>query len=201
MTELADADVSEVIPEYLPSTILDGAAREEAMGMMRRLVAHTRNKTTDQAESTFEEPVDNYLDEELFAAEIELIFKRIPLPLALSCELPAKNSYKAIEVVGVPVVMTRDSKGVVHAMLNVCRHRGALICQEGTGTSRALTCPYHAWSYGLDGNLNGIYGEHTFGEFDKSSRGLITLPVVEKAGIIFVCLTPGLEIDIDSWLG
>ena len=201
MTELADAVHSEAVPAYLPSTVLDGAAREDALSMMRRLIAHTRNKTTDQAESTFEEPVDNYLDEELFAAEIELIFKRIPLPLALSCELPAKNAYKAIEVVGVPVVMTRDSKGEVHAMLNVCRHRGALICQEGTGTSRALTCPYHAWSYGMDGKLNGVYGEHTFGEFDKSSRGLITLPVVEKAGLIFVCLTPGLEIDIDSWLG
>ena len=169
--------------------------------MMARLISHTKNKTTDQAEATFQEPVENYLDEELFASEIELIFKRIPLPLALSCELPEKNNHKAIEVVGVPVVITRDSQGQVHAMLNVCRHRGALICSAGLGTSRALTCPYHAWSYGMDGQLKGLYGESTFGDFDKSERNMIKLPCVEKHGVIFVCLTPELEIDIDSWLG
>lgn len=199
MTELAEQPVA--VPQYLPSTVLNGAAREEAISMMRRLVAHTRNKTTDQAPEPWQEPVDNYLDEELFQAEIDLIFKRIPLPLALSCELPEKNSYKAIEVVGVPVLITRDAKGEVHAMLNVCRHRGALICEAGHGQSRALVCPYHAWSYGMDGKLNGLYGEQTFGEFDKSQRNLIELPCVETAGVIFVCLTPGLMIDIDSWLG
>ncbi len=199
MTQIIETEA--VIPAYLPSTILDGAAREDALGMMRRLIAHTKNKTTDQAEATFQEPVDNYLDEELFASEIELIFKRIPLPLALSCELPEKNSYKAIEVVGIPVVITRDSKGDVHAMLNVCRHRGAQICGAGLGSSRALTCPYHAWSYGMDGQLKGLYGESTFGEFDKSERNMIKLPCVEKHGVIFVCLTPDLVIDIDSWLG
>ena len=201
MTEIAPVLQPEVLPEYIASGVLDGAAREEAVRMMARLAEHVRNKTTDQAEGTWEEPVENYYDEELFKAEIELIFKRIPLPLALSAELPGKNTYKAMEAVGVPVVITRDAKGEVHAMLNVCRHRGALICGQGYGESRALTCPYHAWSYGMDGELRGIYGESTFGEFDKSERGLVQLPVVETAGLIFVCLTPGLEIDIDSWLG
>lgn len=201
MTEMLDEAQAEVTPAYIPSTILDGAAREEALDMMRRLVGHVRNKSTDQAEGNWLEPVENYLDEDLFKAEIELIFKRIPLPLALSCELPEKNSYKAMEVVGVPVVLTRDSRGEAHAMLNVCRHRGALICEPGHGKARALTCPYHAWSYGMDGELRGLYGESTFGDFDRSERGLIALPVVERHGLVFVCLTPGLEIDIDSWLG
>ncbi len=201
MTDVIDEVAEAAAPAYIPSKILDGAAREEAVNMMRRLVAHTKDKTTDQADAVWEEPVDNYLDEELFQAEINLIFKRIPLPLAVSCELPAKNSYKAIEVVGVPVVITRDATGAVHAMLNVCRHRGALICEAGTGTSRTLTCPYHAWTYGMDGELRGLYGESTFGDFDRSERNLVALPCVETAGVIFVCLTPGLEIDIDSWLG
>ena len=201
MTEIAPVLQPEVLPEYIASSVLDGAAREEAMRMMARLAEHVRNKTTDQTDGNWLEPVENYADEELFRAEVETLFKRIPLPLALSCELPEKNSYKAIEAVGVPVVITRDAKGDVHAMLNVCRHRGALICSAGTGTSRALTCPYHAWSYGMDGELRGIYGESTFGEFDKAERGLVQLPVAEVAGLVFVCLTPGLEMDIDSWLG
>ncbi len=201
MADVAEKLDPEVLPEYVPSAVLQGEAREEAVRMMLRLADHVRNKTTDQAEGNWQEPVENYADEELFRAEVETLFKRIPLPLALSCELPGKNSYKAIEAVGLPVVITRDAKGEVHAMLNVCRHRGALICAEGTGTSRALTCPYHAWSYGMDGELRGIYGESTFGDFDKSERNLVQLPVVEVAGLIFVCLTPGLEMDIDSWLG
>jgi len=201
MADVAEKLDPEILPEYVPSAVLVGEAREEAVRMMMRLADHVRNKTTDQAEGNWQEPVENYADEELFRAEVETLFKRIPLPLALSCELPGKNSYKAIEAVGLPVVITRDAKGEVHAMLNVCRHRGALICAEGTGTSRALTCPYHAWSYGMDGELRGIYGESTFGDFDKSERNLVQLPVVEVAGLIFVCLTPGLEMDIDSWLG
>ncbi len=201
MNEIAPVLAPEVLPEYVASSVLDGAAREEAIRMMLRLAEHVRNKSTDQAEDIWAEPVENYYDEELFKAELDLIFKRIPLPLALSAELPGKNTYKAMDAAGVPVVITRDAKGEVHAMLNICRHRGALICGDGYGESRALTCPYHAWSYGMNGELRGIYGESTFGEFDKSERGLVQLPVVESAGLIFVCLTPGLEIDIDSWLG
>lgn len=201
MTTIADRLDPEVVPEYIASNVLDGAARDEAVAMMRRLAGHVRNKTTDQAESTWQEPVENYNDPDLFRAEVELLFKRIPLPLALSCELPGPNTYKATTAVGVPVVITRDAKGQVHAMLNVCRHRGALICAEGTGSGRALSCPYHAWTYGLDGELRGLYGEASFGDFDKSQRNLVRLPCVETAGVVFVCLTPGLEMDIDSWLG
>ena len=202
MTEIAPVLQPEVLPEYIATNVLDGAAREEAVRMMLRLSEHVRNKTTDQADGIWQEPVENYYDEELFKAELETVFKRIPLPLALSAELPGKNTYKAMEAAGVPVVITRDAKGEVHAMLNICRHRGALICGQGYGEARALTCPYHAWSYSMDGGqLRGIYGESTFGEFDKSERGLVQLPVVETAGLIFVCLTPGLTIDIDSWLG
>ncbi len=106
MTELIaeeqDLELEREVPQWLRSDVLDGAAREQAMDMMRRLTVHLRNKTTDMADSTMEEPIDNYLDEEIFRAEVDLIFKRIPLPLALSAELVGKNSFKAIEAVGVP---------------------------------------------------------------------------------------------------
>lgn len=188
-------------PTYVTSNVLDGAAREDALGVMKRLAEHVKNGTTDQADKPWQEPVENYSDEALWRTEIDLVFKRIPLPLALSVELPGKNTYKALDAVGVPVVLTRDAKGEVHAMLNVCRHRGALLCSPGYGEGRALTCPYHAWSFGMDGELRGVYGESTFGDFDKSERGLIQLPVVEAYGLIWVCLTPGYTIDIDSWVG
>ncbi len=200
----ATSEVAEDAPltiDYRPGIDLEGRAAQKAMGLMERLVALHRAKSTDQAPDVWLEPMANYRDDELFEAELALIFTQIPMPLALSVELDRPNAYKAVEAAGVPVLITRDSDGQVHAMLNICRHRGAAVCDPGRGTSRALVCKYHAWSYAMDGRLQALYGDSTFGEFDKNSRGLITLACEERHGIVFVCLTPGRTIDLDSWLG
>jgi len=187
--------------EYRKGLNLSEAAGDRAMALMGRLVRLYNDKSTEQADGTWLEPVTNYRDDALFEAERELLYKRIPLPLALSVELSEPNSYKAVDVMGVPVVITRDAAGQVRAMLNICRHRGAQLCAPGSGTGRVMTCPYHAWSFGMDGELKGVYGESTFGEIDRPSRGLHQLPCEEKHGIIFVCLTPGLTMDLTAWLG
>jgi nitrite reductase/ring-hydroxylating ferredoxin subunit len=187
--------------EYRKGLNLSEAAEDRAMALMGRLVRLYNDKSTEQADGTWQEPVTNYRDDALFEAERELLYKRIPLPLALSVELSEPNSYKALDVMGVPVVITRDAAGQVRAMLNICRHRGAQLCAPGSGTGRVMTCPYHAWSFGMDGELKGVYGESTFGEIDRPSRGLHQLPCEERHGIIFVCLTPGLTMDLTAWLG
>ena len=187
--------------EYRKGLNLSEAAEDRAMALMGRLVRLYNDKSTEQADGTWLEPVTNYRDDALFEAERELLYKRIPLPLALSVELSEPNSYKAEDVMGVPVVLTRAAAGQVRAMLNICRHRGAQLCAPGSGTGRVMTCPYHAWSFGMDGELKGVYGESTFGEIDRPSRGLHQLPCEEKHGIIFVCLTPGLTMDLTAWLG
>lgn len=187
--------------EYKPGMELQSRARETALGVMARLVELYQSKSTDQADDTWREPVENYRDDQLFEAERELIFKKIPLPLALSIELKEPNSYKSMDVMGIPVLITRDAKGVVHAMLNICRHRGAELCAPGQGQKRAIVCPYHAWSYAMDGKLQALYGESTFGDVDKTARSLIKLPVEERHGIVFVGLTPGPMLDLDTWLG
>lgn len=192
---------SAAAPAYIPAITFDSRAEADAQALLDRVMAHYQNKTTESAEGQWLEPVDNYSDEALFEAEKELIFKRIPLPLALTCEMPEPNSRKAVEIMGIPVVITRDAKGAVHAMLNVCRHRGALICEPGVSKGRTLTCPYHAWAYNMEGDLVGVYGEDTFGEFDREERKLVALPCEERHGLIFVILTPGLEMNLDEWLG
>src|SRR3954470_703740 len=188
--------MTSVVPDYVAGLELDIAGRGEALTLVDRVRALVDGKATDQAASTWVEPVANYLDPALFEAEKALLFRRVPLPLALSCELVGANSHKAIDVAGTPVVITRDAQGAVHAMLNVCRHRGAEVCPAGIGRSRTLTCPYHAWSYRMDGSLAGVYGASTFGDFDKDARGLVRLPVEERLGLIFVCLTPGAPMDL-----
>jgi nitrite reductase/ring-hydroxylating ferredoxin subunit len=188
-------------PHYVAGIDFNPSVRQDAYDVMARLVEHYRNKSTDQVPDQWREPVRNYRDPELWEREIREIFHKVPLPLAMSCELPAPGTYKAIEVARTPVVITRDSAGAVHAMLNVCRHRGSEIVPEGTGRTHRLTCPYHAWSYDLKGCLLGVYGEDTFGPVDRDRMSLFALPAAERAGLVFVSLDRGGTIDLDSWLG
>lgn len=179
----------------------DAEIRQDALDVMARLIEHYKNKTTDQAPDQWREPVRNYADPNLWQREIEAVHRKVPLPLALSCELPEPGSYKSIDVAGTPVLITRDRTGAVNAMVNACRHRGAELLAEGLGKQNRLTCPYHAWSYDLTGCLLGVYGEKTFGPVDRDAMSLVALPTAERAGLVFVSLTPGAEIDLDNWLG
>jgi len=199
------------VPDYVTGLDLRAGAsgggeladlvRGDAHRLLERLLTHFAATTTDQAADVMREPVRNYLDDELWRAEIAAIHRRVPLPLALSCELPSPGTYKAMDVIGTPVVITRDRDGQVHAMVNACRHRGSPVVEAGCGRAGRLICPYHSWSYDLSGALRGVYGEKTFGDVDRAERSLISLPVAERAGIIFVGLRADLSLDVDEWLG
>ncbi|MCB1409769.1 MAG: aromatic ring-hydroxylating dioxygenase subunit alpha [Rhodobacter sp.] len=174
---------------------------QETMDMARRAVTHFVNRTTDQAASTYALDVSAYTDPARYRHEVEKIFREKPLALVLSIEIAEPNSYRATEVCGTPVIVTRDGDGVAHAFLNACRHRGAPVCANGRGQARQFSCPYHAWVYDTKGALISMYGGKTFGEVDVATLGLRELPCVEKAGLVWVCLTPGKTFDIDDWLG
>jgi nitrite reductase/ring-hydroxylating ferredoxin subunit len=189
------------VPDYVAGIDFNPAVRQDAFDVMARLIEHYRNKSTDQAADQWREPVCAYRDPGLWQREMQAVIRKVPLPLALSCELPEPGSYKAIDVSGTPVVITRDSDGGVRAMINVCRHRGAEVVPEGTGSARRLTCPYHAWSYDLKGCLLGVPAEPTFGGVDRGTMGLVALPAAERAGLIFVSLDATAIIDLDEWLG
>ncbi|MFA7555623.1 MAG: SRPBCC family protein [Spongiibacteraceae bacterium] len=165
------------------------------------LLDHVEQGTTDQAQGVFEVPVNNYFDDDRFQEEMNTIFKRLPLMLALTIEMPEVNDYKAMDVAGVPVLITRDRNGVAQAYINVCKHRGMLLAPEGHGNRSRFSCPYHAWTYSNEGNLVGIAEAKTFGEVDKNCLRLTKLPTQEVAGMIFVILTPDLPIDVPTFLG
>lgn len=188
-------------PPYLAGLDFTPAARADAVAVMRRLLRHFEQTSTDQADAQYVEPIANYRDPHVWQREMATIHHRVPLPVALSAELPEPGSHKAMDVQGTPVLLTRDRNGEVHAMLNVCRHRGAELVAPGRGRANRISCPYHAWSYDLSGNLAGVYGEETFGPIDKPSMGLRTLPVAERAGFVFICLDRDATIDLDTWLG
>lgn len=145
-------------------------------------------------------PVTDYTDRERWEREVEM-FRTVPVMLAFSGELPEPGSYLAITRVGVSVVLTRLKTGDVRLFINACRHRGAKVVSDGPGTGPRMTCPYHAWTFGLDGKLLAIYQKENFGDVDKSCLGLVELPVEERDGLIWGVLTPGMPLDLDEFLG
>ncbi|RVQ66560.1 (2Fe-2S)-binding protein [Croceicoccus ponticola] len=166
-----------------------------------RMLHFVESRTTDQARSTMRVPVENYLDPARWEREKERLFKRLPLMLALTIELPEKNDYKAMTVMDLPVIITRGKDGKARAFLNVCKHRAAHLAADGKGNCSRFSCPYHGWTYANDGKLLGIAEASTFGEVDRSQLNMTELPCDEVAGMIFVILTPGLAIDAREWLG
>lgn len=174
----------------------------EAYGKVaEKLLEFVEERTTDQTGETLRVPASAYLDAEQWQKEIDLIFKRLPLMLALSIELPANGDYKAMEPLGIPVLIARGSDGTARAFLNVCRHRAMKLLDPGSGNCSRFSCPYHGWTYSNDGRLLGVAEARTFGDVDKRVLGLTELPCQEVAGMIFVILTPEIPIDVATFLG
>jgi nitrite reductase/ring-hydroxylating ferredoxin subunit len=173
--------------------------RNEQIRIAKRLLAHIQNGTAEVAPHQLKVPVARYADPELWAREVDVFYKRLPVVAGMSCELSGPGAYKAQELAGVPVLLLRDSEGRLRAFLNVCRHRGAPVA-AGCGEATRFSCPYHAWTYDQSGQLVGVTSEETFGPIDRGEHALTPLPCAERAGLMFLGLTPGMPFDIDAYL-
>ena len=153
--------------------------------LVERIFAHIDGKSTDKGTSVWREPAVNYSSPGRFAAELEVL-RRVPMAFCPSAALPEPGSYIARTTVGTPLLVVRGSDGIVRGFRNACRHRGMKV-EEGEGCKRAFSCPYHAWTYGLDGSLRHIPGEDGFPDLDKAAHGLVPVAAVhEKGGLVFV---------------
>lgn len=166
----------------------------------RRLLDLAEQGTTDRAETQLRVPLADY-GPARWQRECDEVFKLIPLAVAFSFDLPNSRSYKALDILNVPVLLTRDDDGVCRAFINVCTHRGVCLMDEGRGEAKRFVCPYHAWSFDHSGHLSGIPSEKKFGTVDREQHRLTALPCVERHGVIWISLTPGNAIDVDEWLG
>ncbi len=175
-------------------------SRDQLVTAMKRNIVHSQNGTVPLDDAIKRVPATNYFDPERWQLEMDRIFRRVPLVLGFSCEISEANSYKALDVMGTPVLLTRGDDGMLRSFVNMCSHRGAIVVEEGTGTGRRFACPYHAWTYDPRGELVGILDKANFGDIDMSCHGLTPLPVAERAGIIFGGITPGMAFDLDAFL-
>ena len=175
-------------------------AGAELTAMVRDSIDHAKAGTISKAPGVLKLPASRYYDPENFQKEVDRIFKRVPLMLAPSCELPNPGDYKTMEAVGVPILIVRGQDGTVRAFINSCSHRGTNVAVEPTGNAKRFVCPYHGWTFTQKGELMGVASPADFGEIDKSCYSLKSLPVAERSGLIWVIVNPKSELDIDDFL-
>ena len=178
--------------------------RANEIAILERMLGYVETGTTAMAPEPWENEVSAYTCPERFARETQVLFREHPIVMGLSCDWAEPGAYSTEDYTGVPILVVRGQDRVLRAFLNVCRHRGAKVA-TGSGKTGVFSCPYHAWTYNLDGRIRGIPDEKAFPGVRATRPGLTPLPLAEKYGIVWVLPTPAPDgattLDIDKWLG
>lgn len=127
---------------------------------------------------------DFYMEPGVFERDMERIFRRHWHCVGHVSQIPKPGDFFTVDFEQEQVVLARDTAGEVHAFLNVCRHRGARVCNARSGNTSYFVCPYHAWTYRLDGSLKGA--RHMPPGFDPKSHGLKQLHLRIAEGLLFI---------------
>jgi phenylpropionate dioxygenase-like ring-hydroxylating dioxygenase large terminal subunit len=173
---------------------------QDQVAELRKLLSYLETRTTAMADEVYRNPVGDYTCAQQAALEREVFFRRGPINLGLGCLLPNPGDWITHDYTGMPILLVRQPDRSLSAFLNVCRHRGARVV-EGCGSSAdSFSCPYHGWTYALDGSLLARPDERSFAAIDRTTTRLRTLPLAEKYGLVWVCPAPGPMLDIDRLL-
>jgi carnitine monooxygenase subunit len=136
-------------------------------------------------------PAWTYDDPDFFSAEVERVFAPSWQVVCHVSDVPNKGDWHTLEYLGESVIVVRGNDDVIRAFTNVCRHRGSRILDGSSGCAKKLICPYHAWTYELDGRLSGVPDSASYPDLDKSRHGLSPVSLEIWRGFIFVRLKDG----------
>lgn len=181
---------------------LDRRRQHTLRDLQRRLVAHVQaGRTTDMVDAPMSNAAEVYTDPRRLAAERDKLFLQMPLVAGLSGDIPHAGDTLVFEGAGRPIIVVRDDKGAANAFLNICTHRGARPVAE-SGCYASFSCPFHGWTFDLNGRLIGQPGRPCFRGLHAEQLGLVQLPCTEWHGLIFVRAQPGHgPIDVEAHLG
>jgi len=151
-----------------------------------------------------------FISEKVHAKELQNLFPRAWLFVGHESQIPNPGDYFSSWMGSDPVLLTRDDQGDVHVLLNSCRHRGMRVCRYDEGNTMQFTCPYHAWSYSIDGALVDVPGDlhgvpHLKAAYDnkldKPKWGLVKCPKLKNyKGLIFACWDEEAQ-EFDDYVG
>lgn len=184
----------------------DGSAladkrRKSHQDLRRRTIAHMQAGTTDLAPTPRSIDPSVYTDPKRFEAEKRELYRKRPICVGFSGDVPAPGDKLLIDVLGPAILVIRGKDGVLRGFLNMCPHRAARLVTECNSRSR-MTCRFHGWTFDLEGKLIGLPGKEGFEGIEKGDLGLIPVPVAEWNGMIYVRAEPrGEAIDVADWLG
>ena len=132
-------------------------------------------------------PQQLYVGQEAFAFDTQVLLKSVWLYACTVAHVKQPGDFYLFELAENSIIIVRGRDGRVRAFHNSCRHRGARICQTPRGSVARLTCPYHIWTYGLDGRL--LAARNMPAGFDKAQHGLIPVALENVGGLLFICLS------------
>lgn len=163
-------------------TSAKSGVRDDA-DIVRRILAHIDASTTDEGEP-WREPVENYLDANLFVEELRVL-RRLPSAFIPSAAIPNPGDHVERISFGVPLFAVRGHDRRARVFRNACRHR-AMTLVEGPGCSHSIVCRFHGWTYRLDGRLAHIPHAEGFPDLDMSTRGLVEVASREVDGLVVI---------------
>src|SRR5690242_16468371 len=147
--------------------------RQEQIAEAKKLLAHLDRRTTALADGIYRNPVSDYTDPGQAAQEQELFFRNDPINIGLSALMPRPGDWMTHDWTGAPILMVRRPDGSLGAFLNACRHRGARVVDGSGNGAKDFSCPYHGWTYGLDGSLVARPDESSFAAAERATHGLV----------------------------
>jgi phenylpropionate dioxygenase-like ring-hydroxylating dioxygenase large terminal subunit len=133
-------------------------------------------------------PAWTYSDPEFFDLELRRVIRPSWQVVCHVSDVPAHGDYHTLDYAGESVIVIRGTDGIIRAFTNVCRHRGARLLDGPSGCARRLVCPYHAWSYDLQGRLAGMPLRNSYPGIDTATLGLLPVELELFHGFIFVRL-------------
>lgn len=160
---------------------------------------HQLDRVSGPIEQAATLPPACYADADVANIEQVAVYRTSWLGIGRWDQWKSPGDYTALTIADIPVIVIRDKSQTLRAFANSCRHRGSLML-EGSGNAQAISCPFHRWTYGLDGNLRGAPDMPENGDFDKSAHGLVEFRAAERDGFAFICFSDDTD-GIDAWLG
>ncbi len=166
---------------------------------IEKVIAMIKAGKGDEASDIGILTAQDYVNKERLLAE-KAMFRKLPLIVAHSTEVSSAGDFIVRELDGRSFLIVRGDDGVARAFYNYCQHRGTKLVHESEGCRKRFSCPYHAWTYGVRGNLLGVPRSDLFPGLNKSEKGLKPVTLEESFGFLWLTQEPTKAASVESYL-